>query len=356
MTNAEKSFVLVQPLSPDWNAVRNSSLFLINKPCLSVVIINVGRGSSRINNCLTSNLSANAFERYEVVTDDAAVSATIVSDLHVYGADHTLTIDGASVQYVARSYFALDDFETRIMKQRSRINKQERQMSIVHKQFFAYLFTSYVRMSGDTAMNLERLRSLKFESMKITNGSVVSIVQTSNGSSIFRTASLRYETRVQGVMPRGTAAFRFAQSFFKGIIGIEVGPADESDLIANTGVQILNGVMWGERRRYLNTVSVLLTVVGMGAALVLVRLYLQPMDMASMALAALQQTEEMGEALAVETEAVVDDGVKEVGGMEDGMGGADQQRAVRAFRLGAGSNQRSYLAKEYNFGKEGRGR
>lgn len=351
VTNAEKSFQLLQPIHPDWNAVRNSSTFLINKPCLSVVITNVGRSLSSINNCLTSTLSANAFEPFNIISDNSSISVTITSDLHVYGADHILNIDGTSVEYVARSYIVLDDFETRITKQRARFNKQERQMYVVHKQFLAYLFTSYLRMTGDTAMNLDRLRALKFQHMPIANGSVINVVQTNNGSTIFRTSSIRYETQVRGVIPRGTAAFRFAQSFFKAIIGIEVSAADESDLIANEGVQTLHGVMWAEGRRYLNWLSSVVTATALFAMLILLRWYLHPTDMAHMAAAALHKTGTTG-MLAVETEAVIDDGVEELEEMEGGSEKRGETRSAREFWLGAGANQRSYLGQEYQFGQE----
>lgn len=276
--NSERAFGVLQPINPDWATVWSASSKLVNQPCVTVNIINGGTAGTRINNCVTSTLSASQFEPYERVQPDSILSASIVSDIHVYGADHVLTIDGESVEFVARSYFSLEDLQERIMGQRSPLERNDDQMAVVHQQFFAYLFSSYVRTTGDSSLSLERLQELRVDTMPSRNGSIREISQTERGTEVFETLSIQYETRFSGVMPRGVAALRFGQAFFKGMIGVELRPGDMSDLFTGIGVAEAEAFLWSEGRRRLNWLALLVTNGCLGIAVLIVRVWLKPAD------------------------------------------------------------------------------
>lgn len=144
-------------------------------------------------------------------------------------------------------------------------------MSIVHRQYIAYLFTAYVRDTGDESMSLQRLRLLTFEKTGVEAGPELVVARTQNGSGVVRTQSVRYTTVVQGVIPRGVAALRFGQSVLKGAIAVEhVGPSDV-DLVVNEGQYGVEAVVWWERVRTVNWLSMVIVVAVGGVVLVVVK-------------------------------------------------------------------------------------
>lgn len=328
--NSERVLEIFQPINPDWHTVWNASSRLLNQPCVAVTIVNARSLRTRINNCVTSTLSANRFEPYEPVRLDTVLNASIVTNLHPYGADHVLTIDGESVEFVARSYFSLDDMQERIMRQRARFNRIDRQMTIVHQQFFAYLFSSYARTTGDSSLSLQRLQELRVDPVPSMNGSVRGISQIDGGTGVFETSSIRYETRFRGVMPRGVAALRFGQAFFKGMISIEVKSSDVSDLIAGVGLVEAEALVWSERRRRLNWLVLLVMDACLAIVLVFVRVWLKPVNELKVTRDGHQGG--MGCESAILMEAREDDGEREF-----------QERTRRMRSLGAGSDGNTYL-------------
>lgn len=140
-------------------------------------------------------------------------------------------------------------------------------MFVVHRQYIAYLFTAYVRDTGDESMDLQRLRELNFESTAAQAGPELVVARTDNGSGIIRTQSVRYTTIVRGIIPQGEAALRFGQSVLKGAIAVEhVGPSDV-DLLVNEGQYSVEAVVWWERVRIINLLSMVIVVAVGGVAL-----------------------------------------------------------------------------------------
>eukprot|EP00177_Eucheuma_denticulatum_P005270 GFKZ01009589.1.p1 GENE.GFKZ01009589.1~~GFKZ01009589.1.p1 ORF type:complete len:512 (+),score=61.75 GFKZ01009589.1:417-1952(+) len=334
--NSEHTFELFQPINPDWHTVWNASSRLLNQPCVAVTITNARSLRTRINNCVTSTLSANQFEPYEPVRLDTVLNASIVTNLHAYGADHVLTIDGESVEFVARSYFSLDDMQERVMKQRAKFNRIDRQMAVVHQQFFAYLFSSYVRTTRDESLSLEQLRELMVEPLSSSEGSVLGISQVDGGAEVFQTSSIRYETKFRGVMPRGVAALRFGQAFFKGMIGVEVNSGDVTDLIAGVGLIEAESLVWSERRRRLNWLALLVMNGTLVMAVVIVRKWLKPANELDVATGGLKGVG--GCESAILMEATEDDGEREF-----------QQRKRQLSSLGAGMDGSFYLKKSEEY-------
>eukprot|EP00177_Eucheuma_denticulatum_P001753 GFKZ01003155.1.p1 GENE.GFKZ01003155.1~~GFKZ01003155.1.p1 ORF type:complete len:507 (+),score=51.75 GFKZ01003155.1:138-1658(+) len=331
--NSELAFGLLQPINPHWPAVWSASARQLNQPCVAVNIFNGGSTGTRINNCVTSTLSANQFESYEQVQHDSVRDASIVSEIHVYGSDHVLTIDGESVEFVARSYFSLDDLQERIMRQRSPLERNDAQIALVHRQFFAYLFSSYVRRTGDSSLSLERLQELQVDSVPPRNSSVRGISQTDRGTEVFETPSIRYETRVSGIMPRGLAALRFGQSFFKGMIGVGLVSSDVSDFFAGIGVAEAESLVWSEWRRRLNWLALLVINACLAVAVIIIRIWLRSAD----ELDSTRDGIHGGAASATLMEAREDDGEAEF---------RDRSKRLRSLGTGIGSN-RDLATSEY---------
>lgn len=274
VTNATKTFELIQPVNPDWNAVRNDSMTSINRPCTVMNLIGPIQGKTTINTCVLSSLSAIRFEPFEIAEDE--VDMTIESDMHKYGAEHKVTIGEDSAVYSARAYFSFGDDQLRIMKQRSVLHNRARDVQIVHKNFIGYLFSAYERATKDSRMNLERLTELNLEDFATENGPTIDITQIGNGTGIARTESTRHVTKTRGIVPQGIAALRFGQSLFKGATAIGVTAADEDDLFVNLGESTGKAVVWQDHARDLNWLSLLIMLVCALGVLFTLRYFLRP--------------------------------------------------------------------------------
>lgn len=176
-----------------------------------------------------------------------------------------------SAIFSARAMFSLQDLHLRLLRQRSHEYDVDLTMSVMHQQYIAYLFTAYVRDTGDESMDLERLRGLGFENSGAQAGPELVVARTENGSALVRTQSVRYTTIVRGVIPRGLAALRFGQNVFKGGIAVEIVEPGEVDLVVNEGQEELEAVVWWETVRAVNWLSMLIAIGVGGIVLFLVR-------------------------------------------------------------------------------------
>lgn len=279
--NTLTAFQLIEVVNPDWNEVRRNTGATIVRPCTAITFSGVEQEQNQIIACLTVNGTSRSFESFEEVEDD--VSVTIVSDMHKFGAEHNITIGDVIATYAARAYFSLGDGKPRVMKQRRQVFNGDDTVELMHKQIIAYLFNSYVRETGDKSMNLERLTKLKFE-FEVDYGPIINIIQT-NGKERFRqVTSTRHTTTVKGKIPRGPAAFRYAQATLKASIAITLGDGARYDLLMGSGN---NGgqptLMWRETSRILNWLSLSIMLVGTLILFAILRCTLTPIGTAEIA-------------------------------------------------------------------------
>lgn len=274
VTNAKKTFELLQPFIPDWNAVRNDSLNSINRPCTVMSLLGARQGGTTMNTCLLSSLSPIEFEAFKVAEDE--VNITIISDIHKYGAEHEIIIGEDSAVFSMRAYFSLSDHRVRILKQRTIFRNRARDMRVVHKNYVGYLFSAYERATNDSRMSFERLKELYLEDFTTENGPLVDITQIGNGTGVVRTESTRHITKARGIIPQGIAALRFGQSLFKASTAVAITIADEDDLFENEGEWSTEAIVWRDTARDLNWLSLLILLLGALCILFVLRLFLKP--------------------------------------------------------------------------------
>lgn len=279
VSNYEVTFRVKQPVLPHWDDIRFHTRASFNRPCTAMALKGVEQGPTRINGCVSSNLSISNFELFAEISESADFE--VVSRLHEFGADHQISINGLSVTYAARAYFSLYDGLSRMMRHEKKEGREELYTEAVHLQYFAYLFSAYnLNVQGDTEFLLNELNGLDFNFSKkeLFNVTILEI----KGNKIVRNMT-EYRTKVRGRLPKGVAALRLGQHYFRGTSSIVVGAADQMDLFLEEGVGMENSAVWEEVSRPINLLSLIVTL---GAALVLLivlRVRLKPVAVADIA-------------------------------------------------------------------------
>lgn len=276
--NTMASFEISNDIIADWNQVYENREAAITLPCATVALNGVQQKRTQLSPCLSVNWPT--WGETPVFTPaNRAVDLTIVSDVHEFGSEHVVTLDGLSARFSLRGTFALEDGEGRQLRQRRQSLTSERRVEIMHKQYLAFLFNLYNSNLTDPSMNLERLNRISKEKLDFTveKGEDIPITQVYGRNLFRRVTSMRHTTRVSDVIPSGRAAIRFSAALLKGSHSVSVGDGDPYDLMTATGnVAGRRSVMWRESYRTLNWLSLLIMLAGFMVLLVVLRVLLQP--------------------------------------------------------------------------------
>lgn len=294
VSNNVATFRLAEPLNPNFDIIFGATKAAINPPCVSVSLQSVNQSGTIISNCVTSTVSDSSVVPFETVNN--RVDVTMQSDLHEFGSNHILSIEGDgknySANYSVKAYFRLGvpsaaehrgGSEGRLMRKSDMSASREETISTVHKQFVAFLFTSYRNMTGDDSMSVQRLNEIDFN-FEVSEGDPVDVIIVNDERRTLQRPSRRYTTSFQAVAPSGEATLRFAETFFKGSVGVTVAGPNTRDLLQGSGSTIESrGVLWRERFRVLNWLSLTLILLAVFLLLMYLRHSLQPVVMAEMA-------------------------------------------------------------------------
>lgn len=270
VTNDVASFRMLPVVDPDWDVVRARAEDRFDRPCRDIRLPGVDTGLGRVTACLTSSILQASFDKFETVTD--TVNVTISSYVHEFGIEHLVTIGDETAAYSARADFRLGDGLSRLLPQRTRYFDKALQLAFIHKQYVAFLFNSYQRETRDTSMDMARLNAIDFLfQVEEEPDSLIDVIQLNAASfgQFRQVRSTKHTTELKDVVvPRGTAALRFAQLFFAASIGIVVSGPDQNDLQLGTGNTIaMPSVLWQEDARVLNWLS--LTIILLSTLLLL---------------------------------------------------------------------------------------
>lgn len=273
VSNARKTLELVQPVNPDWNAVRNDTTRSINRPCTVMRLLRARQFKTTINTCVVSSMSPIEFDPFERA--EGNVSMTITSNMHAYGAEHSVTIGEESANFSARAYVTFDDERVRVLRQRTIFRSRAAQVYTVHKNLVGYLLSAYQRATNDDRITLDFMKRLQFTS-DTDEGPAYNITQVGDGSGFVSAQSTLHRTELTALLPRGPAALRFAQSVFKASTAIGVTSAAVSDLLENEGESMAEAVVWRDPSRRLNWLSLLIMSLSALFILFALRLCLRP--------------------------------------------------------------------------------
>lgn len=282
VTNKTGSFRILQPFIPSWGSVHFHARISMNQPCASMALSDVDQGRTRISACVTSSVGGVPLEFFEPVSSDAHgdIDAEIVSDYHEYGSEHHVTFDNVTSSFSVRAYFTLDDGDMRIMKSLRRPRLEKQLAGLVHRQFIAYAFTSYLKVVEDSEMNLSRLNSLKFP-YREEEGPKIEILRTDDKTYLEK--SRRYITKIRGMLPRGSPVLLFGQQFFRGMAKVSVEKPDEEDLFINKGKASTHAVLWRESVRAVNWLSLTIVLVISTSTFLVLRWRTKSVSIAEMA-------------------------------------------------------------------------
>lgn len=283
--NTTNTFRLVQPLVPKWDMILFHTRSSMDRPCQSVSFKNVSQDVTRINVCVSARRADGdddmKLKLFEEVDGD--VSAKITTEMHKYGADHTVTIEEETVAYSTRAYFTLGDKKSRMMSIATRESDEAEQVKIVHNQYIAYLFTMYNITRKDGKVNVETLNLLKPKFIPSPRDSSTVTVLSILKKEPVTVPSTKYTTTVTGRLPRGSHAFRVAQHVFAGSAAIKIADPDTKDLFMETGLGDAKAVVWQELKRDVNWLSLCIIVVASFLILLVLRKVLKPVATAEIA-------------------------------------------------------------------------
>lgn len=279
VANDTVTFRIKQPILPYWDDVRFHMRASFNRPCTAMGLRGVEQGSTRINGCVSTNLSTSAFDFFQEA--DNAVDFQILSRLHRFGADHQISVDGLSATYTARAYFSLYDGKTRLMMQAQKERQESLHTKAMHQQYFAYLFSAYNRTAKESGeFFLDRLNELEFSTDERREESETILEIEDKGIT---SAVTEYTTRVKGVFPRGLPALRLGEHFFKGTTAMVVALPNQTDLFLETGMDSAHAVVWEEASRPINLLSLSIMLIAALLLLAALRVGLKPVAIAEIA-------------------------------------------------------------------------
>lgn len=299
VSNASVSLGLLQPIAPEWRLVRFHSRVSMDRPCTALSLASaddkpdataagLDQGKTSISTCLTPFESSvdTGLPREGSVFEKTRgnVDYTLVSDLHRYGAEHRIMVGREYATYSARAFFTLDDGKERVMCERGAPTRVEEQVFHVHRQYLAYLFTTYLRATKDgERVNVDALNEVAASTLShnSTVGPRVQVLQRAGGLSV---PSTRFVTNFTGPSVGDKSAVVFAQAVFKAGSGISLDTGDETDLMLTSGErELAPETVWSEKARDLNWFSLLLALIVAVLALLMLRLWFRPVGVADTA-------------------------------------------------------------------------
>lgn len=281
--NSTATFRIRQPVTPEYLNVLLQARVSINRPCEAISIERVHQADTKINGCVDTDIDFSDIELFSPEDGRGDVELSIQSRLHDYGADHTIQIGSSNATYKQRTLFTLGDGRSRVMATNGLSPHEKEQMRIIYHQYVAYLFSLFNRAvpKAHANMTLQRLNNLEFEFEGPVEGDEVDVLQLP-GRELF-VPTRQYAMRVQGELPRGTAALRIAQHFFRGMAAVVVVEGNKTDLFMDSGVGSSEAVVWEEDVRVMNWLS-LAIIAGLGViGLGLMRWFLKPASTAEIA-------------------------------------------------------------------------
>eukprot|EP00177_Eucheuma_denticulatum_P006935 GFKZ01012617.1.p1 GENE.GFKZ01012617.1~~GFKZ01012617.1.p1 ORF type:complete len:538 (-),score=70.89 GFKZ01012617.1:545-2080(-) len=288
VTNRTAAFTYEETLDPDWNSVRDNAGSAANRPCVSLSIVsfrgtNIEQGNTRVTPCMTATGDLSTAVGFNRETSE--VDMEFETNNHLFGAEHRLRIGNSSASYKMIVYFTLSDRRRKILSKRSQFFTHQHATFYMHRQFVAFLFNEYVRHTGDSSMNLERLSRLQYN-QTVADGEDIIVAQINRQERFRKVTSTRYTTKVRGVLPRGDSAMRFAVAYLKGASGVSVkGPALNDMDIGSSSTWAAERMIWQEESRRLNWLMMTILLVSAGALLVVLRYLLKPIGTAEIAAA-----------------------------------------------------------------------
>lgn len=283
VSNATATFRVRQPVTPEFLNVFIHSRVSINRPCEAVTIENVHQASTGMNGCVDTDLDFTDITLFGPDSARGNVQLRIQSSLHHYGADHVVQIGDDKATYKQRTLFTLGDGRSRLMATNGVLRDEEEQMHTVHSQYVAHLFSIFNRaVAGvDPNVTLKLLRDLDFQFEPPSNGEKVDVLQLPGHQ--LQMPTRQYVTSVEGEIPRGSAALRVAQHFFRGMAAVVAVEGNTTDMFTDKGVDSAEAVVWEESVRTVNWLS-MGVIAGIGlAALGVLRWSLNPASTAQIA-------------------------------------------------------------------------
>lgn len=288
VTNSQASLRLLYPIVPLYKGILFQTRASVDRPCTAISIRNteyeIDQGSTRINACVTTNLTGQPLALFQKLTkDDGNVTITINSYTHRYGIEHTISVGELVAEYSARAYYSLSDNKPRLMSVEGFPSEHEaNRVKHVHLQYVAALCSLYNLATKDS-INLQFLNRLQIP-FHDQEGPQVKLLSL-RGQSI-STNSTNYTSTVTGLLPRGSIALRVGQQVFKHSIGIQVTDSNKTDLFLDNGtVREESAAMWGENVRSLNWLSLFMALILTICALFILRFTLKPTTTSSIAAA-----------------------------------------------------------------------
>lgn len=262
---------LIQPVTPQWRDVRTHVQGSVSRPCSVIKLDGVIQGETQIGTCLSSNLTGISGLDFRKVSGEAEVR--IVSDLHRFGVEHMITFGDVTASYSGRGYLFPEHIVPekgvpvrRILGERpvnSNVSTEYNAESVflMHNLYIAYLFSSYVRKTGDESVNLGRLRNIVPKHGQQT-GPSYAIIKINGKEEFMRAKSTRFTTSVTVPNVGAMAALRYAQVVMRASIALGVVGADEYDLDMGAGlVQRVPVILWTESARTANWLVVVAVLV-----------------------------------------------------------------------------------------------
>lgn len=157
------------------------------------------------------------------------------------------------------------------------------EMKAVYHQFVAYLFTFYNQTLPDgNIMHLDHLNALNFEFDPPSKGPEIPLMKWNNTKVTVNSTSYGVTIR-NAVVPQGSMVFRFALHYFRGSCSIAVSGPNQRDLFLDAGYANAHAVVWRERNRRLNWLSLGIVTIFAFALLLLLRVVLRPAAMSDIA-------------------------------------------------------------------------
>lgn len=300
--NTMASYKLLQPVMPDYHDVRFHFGRSIDLPCEAFVFFHVDQGTTRINGCVSSSVSGRPVEQFPPAIEEKQIE--IVTDLHRYGAEHTIRFKPANASdydpmdtatFSTRVFFTLADGRARVMEEGPREKTETLMVEAMHKQYIAYLYAIYGRETREVPegkLTLEDLNNIRIEDLIIEDppedGKQFKVLMELPNSD-FMVPSRRYTTTAQGLMPSGISALRVAHHFFRGCAAISVQKGNTTDFFIDGGMDDSREVIWMESRRIVNWLTLSLILITAMLVLAGARWLLRPVATADIAGAYVQK-------------------------------------------------------------------
>lgn len=273
VSNKLVSFRIGTSTAGQWLTVRRNVRATIGKPCQSTKLRDVEHGKMRVLCCVLGNVTgidATFFKDGDVREGEMVLESRV----HKYGAEHFVRVGEYYAEYVMRGYMVLEDGRERVIKRDEDVRDEERTMEGIHRMFVAYLYSVHGwDFKGD--LKVEDLNLMEIEFNVTDPGPDVTVLKIEGGDAIIEKSTV-YKSRMRGLLPMSAMSLHVAHQFWRASSTLKVVEGDEWDLFVDDGVQKAESVVWWEKSRKLNWVSLLLMVVASLMILGLLRMKMKP--------------------------------------------------------------------------------